>query len=161
MDAPPARLLNLIRWSCAVAAIASATLPVRAASGSRDEVATVQTLIDDLRARLSIAVPVTASMVPHNPLLVSVEAAPGGGDAFQLAFEDGFLNTLDDDELRAVVAHELGHVWIFTHHPYLQTEELANQVALRLVSRDSMNKVYEKVWQRTGVKGDLAYLPSK
>ena len=104
----------------------------------------MQSLIDQLRVQLSIAAPVTASMVPHNPLLVSVEAAPGGGGAFQLAFEDGFLSTLDDDELRAVIAHELGHVWIFTHHPYLQTERLANDVAMRLVSRAALERVYAK-----------------
>jgi hypothetical protein len=147
MHVPPARLLALI---------ASTTSSARAESDSRDEVATVQSLIDQLRVQLSIAAPVTVSMVPHNPLLVSVEAAPGGGDAFQLAFEDGFLSTLDDDELRAVIAHELGHVWIFTHHPYLQTERLANDVAMRLVSRAALERVYGKVWARGGLKGDLA-----
>ena len=155
MHLPPARLLKLIRWSCALAVIASAAAPARAAGERSDEVATVQSLIDDLRVRMSIAAPVTASMVPHNPLLVSVEAAPGGGEAFQLAFEDGFLSTLNDDELRAVVAHELGHVWIFTHHPYLQTERLANDVAMRIVSRETLEKVYGKVWARSGLKGDL------
>jgi hypothetical protein len=49
----------------------------------------------------------------------------------------------------------------FTHHPYLQTEELANEVALRVVSRESLDEVYEKVWKRTGTKGDLVYLPVK
>ena len=42
-----------------------------------------------------------------------------------------FLDTLTDDEVEAEVAHELGHVWIFTHHAYLQTEGLANQIAMR------------------------------
>ena len=37
--------------------------------------------------------------------------------------------------------HELGHVWIFTHHPYLQTEQLANRIAMRLVSRTSGSKL--------------------
>jgi hypothetical protein len=53
------------------------------------------------------------------------------------------------------VAHELGHVWIFTHHPYLQTERLANSIAMRGVTRESLERVYRKVWQREGVKGDL------
>ena len=66
---------------------------------------------------------------------------------------------MSDDELAAVIAHELGHVWIFTHHPYLQTEELANQIALRVVTRISLDSVYQKVWAHTGAKGTLAYLP--
>jgi hypothetical protein len=46
-------------------------------------------------------------------------------------------------------------VWIFTHHPFLQTEVLANQIAQRLVPRSSLVQVYEKVWKRQGTKGDL------
>jgi hypothetical protein len=48
----------------------------------------------------------------------------------------------------------MGHVWIFTHHPYLQTEQLANRIAMRLVSRENLQQVYEKVW-KNGAKGDL------
>jgi predicted Zn-dependent protease len=62
---------------------------------------------------------------------------------------------LTPDELEAAIAHELGHVWVFTHHPYLQTEELANQIAMRAVSRESLERVYGKVWERGGMKGDL------
>jgi predicted Zn-dependent protease len=61
---------------------------------------------------------------------------------------------LDDNELSASIAHELGHVWIFTHHPYLQTELLANQIALKVVTRENLEKIYEKVWKDRG-KGDL------
>jgi len=56
----------------------------------------------------------------------------------------------------AAIAHELGHVWIFTHHPFLQTEVLANQIAQRLVPRSSLVQVYEKVWKRQGTEGDLS-----
>jgi hypothetical protein len=49
----------------------------------------------------------------------------------------------------------------FLDHPYLQTEELANEIALRVVSRESLDEVYEKVWKRTGTTGDLVYLPVK
>jgi len=56
--------------------------------------------------------------------------------------------------LSASIAHELGHVWIFTHHPYLQTELLANQIALKVVTREELERVYEKVWKDKG-KGDL------
>ena len=65
------------------------------------------------------------------------------------------MKGLSDDELLAAVAHELGHVWIFTHHPYLQTEQLANDIAMRLVSRDALAQMYERVWSRRGTKGDL------
>ena len=75
--------------------------------------------------------------------------------------EDKFLDGLHDDELDSVIAHELGHVWIFTHHPYLQTEEGANEIALRIVSRESLERLYERTWQRTGVKGGLTYLPPR
>jgi predicted Zn-dependent protease len=69
--------------------------------------------------------------------------------------ERAFLAALSDEELSAVVAHELGHVWVSTHHPYLQTERLANTIAMRVVSRDSLERVYEKMWARDGRKGDL------
>lgn len=147
--------MTFTRLCCALALLTCASSAARAEADSRDEVATVQNLIDELRASLSINAQVTASVVPHNPLLVSVEVAAGNKGAFALSFEDGFLGTLDDDELRAVVAHELGHVWIFTHHPYLQTERLANDVAMRIVSRATLERVYGKVWARSGLKGDL------
>ena len=145
------------RLSCVAAVLAATLSPVlHAEPEPRDHVAVIQGVIDELRVRLSLPATVTAAMVPTNPLLVSVEAAPERGETFHLTFEDGFLETLDDEELRAVVAHELGHVWIFTHHPYLQTEQLANDIALRLVSRESLERVYGKVWARSGVKGDIA-----
>jgi len=114
----------------------------------RNSAQRVQDLVDDLTGRLSLPVKVTATIVRTNPLLVSVEPQADRDGDFLLAFEDGFLDGLDPDELRAVIAHELGHVWIFTHHPYLQTERQANEVAMRVVSRDSLEKVYRKVWER-------------
>lgn len=115
----------------------------------------VQGVVDDLRAHLAMTAEVTAQIVPLNPLLVSVESSKDREHAFVLSFEDSFLGSLSEDDLRAVVAHELGHVWIFTHHPYLQTERLANQVAMRVVGRAELERVYAKVWQRQGTKGDL------
>jgi peptidase M48-like protein len=121
----------------------------------------VQDLADNLRVRLSLPDAVRVSLVPQNSLVVSVTRLKDASQSFVLSVEDGFLDGLSDDELAAVVAHELGHVWIFTHHPYLQTEELANQIALRVVTRISLNNVYQKVWARTGAKGTLAYLPGE
>jgi Zn-dependent protease with chaperone function len=121
----------------------------------------IQASVDALRIRLAIPEAVVVSVVPKNDLLVSVAPMKDGGHAFGLAVDDAFLDTLTHDELDAVVAHELGHVWIFTHHPYLQTEELANDVALRVVERASLERAYEKAWQQAGRKGDLVYLPAK
>ena len=112
----------------------------------------IQHVVDEISARLGITDAVLVSIVPSNRLLMSVEPAE---HAFELKVEDGFANGLDEAELRAAVAHELGHVWIFTHHPFLQTEQLANEVAMRLVSRDVLAVLYDKVWKQVGFKGDL------
>ena len=78
-----------------------------------------------------------------------------------LSLDRNFLDTLDDSELTAAIAHELGHVWIFTHHPYLQTELLANQIAMKVVTRESLEKVYQRVWKDKGTKGDIEeFLPA-
>jgi Zn-dependent protease with chaperone function len=114
----------------------------------------LQKLADGIRTRLGIERAVTVTLVDKNPYLVSVEAPAGPGDAFVVRVEEQMLQLLSDDEIEAALAHELGHVWIFTHHPYLQTELLANQVAMRAVSREALARVYQKVWL-TGPKGDL------
>ena len=123
----------------------------------------VQRLVDQLRAKLKIAEPVKVTLVPTNRLLMSVEPVKSGEPVkngskrnFRLNVEEAFVKGLRDDELRAAVAHELGHVWVFTHHPYLQTEQLANDIAMRLVSRDALVHLYDRVWSRRGTKGDLA-----
>lgn len=148
--------LNLTLCALTASSLFGASVASARADERRDAVAVVQSLIDDLRVQMSIPAEVTATIVAKNPLLVSVVPAEARPGAFTLEFEDGFVDTLDDAELRAVIAHELGHVWIFTHHPYLQTEKGANDVAMRVVSRDTLRDVYSKVWERTGLKGDLA-----
>jgi hypothetical protein len=115
----------------------------------------LQELVNTLKAQLGIEATVSVTIVPANPLLVSVQPVDAGSAMFELAFEERFLTVLDEDDLRAIVAHELGHVWIFTHHPYLHTERLANTVALRVVTRESLERVYSKVWEREGTKGNL------
>jgi hypothetical protein len=140
--------------------VASAVL-VYCASGSsvaaQDSVsaqqARVQKIVDDLTARLGIADAVHVSIVPANRLLMSVEPTE---HTFELKVEDGWPDALNETELTAAVAHELGHVWIFTHHPFLQTEQLANEVAMRLIRPNVLAQLYDKVWKRTNVKGDLA-----
>jgi Peptidase family M48 len=118
--------------------------------------ADVQRLVDDMKARLSIPERVAVTITTANPLMVSVEPIQHDPRAFELSFDVGFLDQLSEEELAAVIAHELGHVWIYTHHPYLQTESLANRIAMRLVTRESLEKVYEKVWKNGGAKGDIA-----
>ena len=125
---------------------------VAAHESASDQQTRIQHVVDDVSARLGITDAVLVSIVPSNRLLMSVEP---GEHAFQLTVEDGFVDGLDDAELKAAVAHELGHVWIFTHHPFLQTEQLANEVAMRLVSRDVLAVLYDKVWKQVGFKGDL------
>jgi hypothetical protein len=116
----------------------------------------LQDMVDVVKAQLGIEAAVTAAVVPDNPLLVSVQPVnAASANAFVMSFDERFLTELDEDDLRAIVAHELGHVWIFTHHPYLQTERLANSVAMRAVSRASLERVYAKVWGRDGSKGDF------
>jgi hypothetical protein len=112
-----------------------------------------QEIVNELCLALSIDKEVQLAIVAHHPLVFSVERANTGRDRFVLSVEVGFLLWLDEDELRAALAHELGHVWIFTHHPYLHTERLANDVGLRVVPRDSFEKVYTKLWAYEGTSG--------
>jgi hypothetical protein len=120
------------------------------------EEARIQKVVDDVRKQLAIRQAVTVSIIERNPLMASVEPDRTLKGAFLLSLERGVAQKLSADELVAVVAHELGHVWIFTHHPYLQTESLANQVAMRVVTRERLEQVYEKVWKHGGEKGDIA-----
>jgi len=69
-------------------------------------------------------------------------------------FEASFAERLGDNELAAAIAHELGHVWIYTHFPFLQTEQLANEIAMRVVSRESLVPVYAQMFERVRVSGD-------
>ena len=116
----------------------------------------LQELVNGLKTELGIDAAVSAEIVTTNSLLVSVQPFDGNPGTFRMEFDERFLTSLDQDELKAIVAHELGHVWIYTHHPYLQTERGANTVAMRAVPRASLERVYSKVWEHQGTKGDLA-----
>ena len=121
----------------------------------RTEVEVLQDVTDDLRTRLQISEHVNVELVDHNPLVMSVETLAGRTGPFVITVDREFIHELNHDESEAALAHELGHVWIYTHHPYLQTERGANDVAMRVISRAAFEPVYEKVWQRTGIRGDL------
>jgi hypothetical protein len=115
----------------------------------------LQVIVDRLRAQLGISESVTVSVLPQVALVVSVEPPTDHEEPFRLAIEDRFLVRLSAQELDAAIAHELGHVWVFTHHPYLQTERLANQIAMRVVTRDSLVSVYHRLWEHGATRGDL------
>jgi hypothetical protein len=136
-----------------LAATLSSAVECAPASGAAQE--KLQSIVSNLKMRLSISVAVVVSVVPTDPLIMSVKPPAGTKDPFLLSVDAAFLDQLTDDELEAAIAHELGHLWVFTHHPFLQTEELANQIAMRVVSRESLERVYGKVWARGGTKGDL------
>ena len=116
-------------------------------------------IVTDFRHRLGIAQHVTVSIVSGNSHLASATCSSARTQEYEISFDAGFLRALDDGELDAAVAHEMGHVWIFTHFPYLQTESLANQQALKLVSRSELQKIYEKMWKWRGEgQGNLSNL---
>ncbi len=112
----------------------------------------IEQLIEEFSHRLGITQQVVVSMVPGDTLLASVRPTSANAEVFEISFDPQFIQTLDDREMTAAVAHEFGHIWIYTHFPYLQTEALANQQALKLVSRDDLDRVYEKVWKWKGKK---------
>ena len=112
-----------------------------------------QQFVDHMRTELQIGNEVQISIVIYQPLVFSVQPMAANKDRFLLEMELGFLLMLDDDELRAAVAHELGHVWIYTHHPFLQTESLANIVGQRVAGRASFEKIYTKLWAYEGTSG--------
>jgi Zn-dependent protease with chaperone function len=113
-----------------------------------DERDRIQQVVDDLKDRLAIPETVSVTVVETNPKLFSVEPRSGERRTFLLSVEEDFAQALTDAELKAAVAHELGHVWIYTHFPYLQTEELANDIASRVISRDTLTPLYDKVWKK-------------
>jgi hypothetical protein len=126
-----------------------------APAAGRSEIGALQEITDDLRTRLEISERVYVTLVDHNPLVMSVETLGGRVGPFVITVDRDFISELGHDEIEAAIAHELGHVWIYTHHPYLQTERHANEVAMRVINRSAFEPVYEKVWRRTGIPGNL------
>lgn len=124
-------------------------------TGVKAGIVSLQDLTDDLRGRLDIKERVHVTLVDHNPLVMSVETLNGRGGPFVISVDRSFIQELSYTEMEAAIAHELGHVWIYTHHPYLQTERLANEIAMRVVDRSVFEPIYEKVWSRTGIRGNL------
>jgi hypothetical protein len=115
----------------------------------------LQRVVDALRNRMGIVDAVQVTVVERDTRTVSVRRSPESGGGFALSAERGFIAALPPEQVEAALAHELGHVWIYTHHPYLQTEQLANRVAMRVVSRDRLVEVYRVLWGADAVHGSL------
>lgn len=122
---------------------------------SSAEIGVLQGVTDDLRTRLQIIERVHIELVEHNPLVMSVETLAGRTGPFVITVDRDFIRELNTQEIEAAIAHELGHVWIYTHAPYVQTERLANDIAMRVIDRSAFVPVYDKVWARTGIRGNL------
>lgn len=110
-----------------------------------------------LASALELRKPIQVAIVPRNDNIVSVDPFLSG-EGYRIEFERQFFDALDDEEITAALAHEIGHVWIFSHHPYLQTEALANEIALKVVARKPLENLYNKMWQYTGLTGNLVEL---
>jgi hypothetical protein len=125
----------------------------------------ITAIADELRGQLQIQQQVRVTIAPENNRMLSVEPVGEKGDgvaSFDMVFDDTFVSSLDEEELRAAIAHELGHVWIFLHHPYLHTEPLANEIAARVVDVESLRRLYKKLWAHLGVTARTdEVLPSK
>ncbi|MCC7043042.1 MAG: hypothetical protein IT183_04225 [Acidobacteria bacterium] len=132
----------------------------RASASPADEtMAALQRAVDSLRARLGITHEVTVSVVTSDARVFSMTPPPAAGEPFKVEIDATFLATLVDDEVTAALARELGHVWVATNRPFLQTERLANDVAMRVVTRSSLARVYRKMSAYTGMATDeKAYL---
>jgi hypothetical protein len=114
-------------------------------------------IVDALKRQFGISNLIQVRIVENERLVFSVQPARIPGD-FVLSVDSHFLDQLSDEELEAALAHELGHVWIYTHHPFLHTEGLANRIAMKVVLRDSLKKLYAKLWQFEGSSGNLEEL---
>jgi hypothetical protein len=112
-------------------------------------------VVNGLKKQLGIKEEIRTAVVERNNLVVSVSPVDDQKRIFEISFEKGFLDMLDEEDLYAVVAHEMGHIWIYTHHPFLQTEDLANDIAYKAVSIDAMDRIYEKLRARQAIISPL------
>ena len=118
----------------------------------------IRAIVADLESRLQMSQHIEVSIVPAEPRMLSVQRVPGAsGDSevFLITLDHACLEDMNQEELTAALAHELGHVWIFCHHPYLQTEALANEIAMKAISREGLKTLYGKLWLHLGTSGDL------
>jgi hypothetical protein len=115
-------------------------------------------IAEALKKQFGITSDVDVKIIQSNRLGFSVAPLSHQRGQFVLSIDEQLLSQLDEEELTAALGHELGHVWIYTHHPYLHTEIFANQVAMRVVNRESLKKLYLKLWAFQGTTGDIRAL---
>ena len=148
---------NGLRVAYILPALFAAVLPLstcRSVSAHADyERNRLDEIVNPLKEQFGIDWPLQVEVVPYNRLGFSVQ--PTGTREFVLLVDVNFLRFLDDEEVTAALAHELGHVWIYNHHPFLHTETLANEIAMQVVPRDSLKNLYVKVWTFYGDRGTL------
>jgi hypothetical protein len=129
-----------------------------AVSSSRSDMpvrdARMEKIAADLAANLEIRKTIQVAIVPFNDRVISVEPFLNG-KGYRVEFERAFFEQLNEEEASAALAHEMGHVWIFSNPPHIHTESLANEIALRLVPRKLLEAVYTKLWRYIGVTGNL------
>ncbi|MGV3519279.1 hypothetical protein [Luteitalea sp.] len=146
----------LVRTTCALGltlTIASGAQAQERVDERHTHTQRLQEMVDALRQRMGIDAPVEIALVDHDERRVSVRrSAPG---AFAISAERAFIAQLPSPQVEAALAHELGHVWIYTHHPYLQTEQLANRLAMRAVTRERLVEVYRVLWGSDALHGSL------
>jgi hypothetical protein len=136
-----------------IASLITETAVVRAENAP--SVSRISEIAHELKQQLGIPQAVDVQIVLTNNLAFSVEPADQRTH-FIISVDSSFLRQLNDQELTAAVAHELGHVWIYTHHPFLHTEDFANEIALRVVSKDALTSLYDKLQQFEATRGDRA-----
>ena len=129
--------------------------PMHAAGTDQALALDAQRVVDELRAQLGITAEVSVRIVDHDPRVVSVRGRRDGSGGFALWVERRFVQGASAEQRVAALAHELGHVWIATHHPYLQTEQLANRIAMRVVTREQLVSVYQALWGAEALHGNL------
>src|SRR5262245_23726651 len=131
----PGRTKAAVILRVLVAMLSFSMIGGNAAAFSRMTVATPATRLDTVAASLATALEmpkhVEVVLVLRNDLVVSVEPMPGAEEGYRVIFEERFFERLTEEEVAAAIAHEIGHVWIYSHFPYLQTEALANEIALK------------------------------
>ena len=142
--------------SVVLAMFIAETIVVRAESN--ESAKRVAEITDELRQELGIPQAVDVQIVASNSLAFSVEAVDRHTH-FTISVDASFFRQLNDRELTAALAHELGHVWIYTHHPFLHTEGLANEIALRVISEGSLRSLYGKLQQFESSRSDHGNLP--
>ena len=114
----------------------------------------LEKIATELATTLEMHKRVQVVIVPENDRVVSVEPFVSG-EGYRVEIERAFFEQLNEEEVTAALAHEVGHMWIFCHAPYLHTEALANEIALKVVPRKPLETLYAKLWTYTSVTGNL------